>query len=308
MERILISACLIGDNTKYDGTNNNRPELRELLNFYELVPFCPEVEGGLKTPRRPSEIRGDRVRNDKGDDVTKYFNEGAEKALRLCDFLNIKIAILKERSPSCGTHEIHNGLFNGVMTKGMGITAKRLQMAGIRVMNEDEALDFLKETQENAEKALLAKQAAKERREAEEAEKAEGATAETKSREERPERKPRYKRDEDKPYARKSGERGNRDRKPPLGERRGNRSFDKRKDGDFKKGDRFGKPGGFRKKSDLRKKEGFDNEEGRSERQRNSKGGFKTFSKPHKNSSSPKGMDRKPRFSDYKKRGGEGDK
>ena len=167
MEKILISACLIGDNTKYDGTNNLKQELLELLNYYEFVPFCPEMEGGLKTPRRPSEIRADRVRNDKGEDVTKQFNLGADKAVSLCQYLGIRIAILKERSPSCGTHEVYNGLFNGIIVKGkMGITAQRLQMAGVQVMNEDEALEFLKKTREKAELATAKKEELKAKREA----------------------------------------------------------------------------------------------------------------------------------------------
>lgn len=163
MDKILISACLIGDNTKFDGGNNRKEGLLDLLDFYELVPFCPEVEGGLPTPRRPSEIRADRVRNDKGDDVSKFFNAGADKAVSLCRLLGIQIAVLKERSPSCGTHQVHNGLFNGILVKGMGIAAGRLAAAGIRVMNEDEAMDFIKELKENKAKGEAAKAAAKER-------------------------------------------------------------------------------------------------------------------------------------------------
>ena len=108
MEKILISACLVGDNVKYNGGNNQNPLIEKLLEKYELVPFCPEVEGGLKIPRLPNEIRDDRVVRKDGKDVTREFNEGAHKALQLCKYLGITKAVLEENSPSCGTHKIHN--------------------------------------------------------------------------------------------------------------------------------------------------------------------------------------------------------
>ena len=95
MERILISACLVGDNVKYNGGNNLSPKIEALLEKYELVPFCPEVEGGLPTPRHPSEQRGDKVFNDLDEDVTDNFEKGAELAYNICLFLKIKKVILK---------------------------------------------------------------------------------------------------------------------------------------------------------------------------------------------------------------------
>ena len=138
MEKILISACLIGDKTRYDGKSNYHPLIKELLQKYELIPFCPEVEGGLKTPRLPNEIKKGQVYNSDGKDVTKYFNEGAEKALNICKYCNIKIAILKDGSPSCGSKVIHDGSFSGRKIKGMGITASLLEHYGIKVISEDE--------------------------------------------------------------------------------------------------------------------------------------------------------------------------
>ena len=143
MERILISACLVGDNVKYDGTNNKSPYLDKLLEKYELVPFCPEVEGGLPTPRHPSEQKDDKVINDLNEDVTEYFLQGAELAYNICLFLKIKIAILKERSPSCGVHEIYDGTFSHQKISGMGITASYLKRKGIQVYNEDEIPNLL---------------------------------------------------------------------------------------------------------------------------------------------------------------------
>lgn len=139
MEKILISACLIGEKCRYDGHTNYNPKYLELLEKYDLIPFCPEVEGGLKTPRNPSEIQsnGKVIMND-GKDVTRNYQIGAEKALDICKALNIKIAILKDRSPSCGSKVIHNGRFDGNVIKGEGLTTQLLRRKGIKVLSEDE--------------------------------------------------------------------------------------------------------------------------------------------------------------------------
>lgn len=138
MEKILISACLVGENCKYNGGNNLNPQIDALLEKYALIPFCPEMEGGLPTPRNPSEVKGESVFMDNGKDVTENFLKGAKKALMLCLFLKIKIAVLKERSPSCGTHQIHDGSFSNKLINGMGVTAKMLKENGIAVYSEDE--------------------------------------------------------------------------------------------------------------------------------------------------------------------------
>lgn len=138
MEKILISACLVGDKCRYDGKGNYDPKIQELLEKYELVPFCPECEGGLKTPRLPSERRNDRVIRQDGKDVTFNFEKGADLALNICLYLGIKTAILKENSPSCGTHFIHDGSFNGKLIEGIGVTAELLKRKGIKVLSEKE--------------------------------------------------------------------------------------------------------------------------------------------------------------------------
>jgi len=144
-ENVLISACLLGNNTRYDGKNQNIPLLHNLVNFYNLIPFCPEVEGGLKIPRDPSEISGDKVNSIKGKDVTKYFNAGAFLALSICKKMNIKLAILKEESPSCGVSKIHDGTFKNVIINGRGVTTKKLIDNNIKVINENDALKLLQE-------------------------------------------------------------------------------------------------------------------------------------------------------------------
>ena len=144
MEKILISACLVGDKCKYDGHTNYTPLIKDLLEKYELVPFCPEVEGGLPTPRKPSERKGDKVINNVGKDVTRNFELGAEKALNICKYLNIKIAILKENSPSCGVNQIYDGNFNKKLIKGEGVTTELLRKNGITVYTENQIEELLK--------------------------------------------------------------------------------------------------------------------------------------------------------------------
>ena len=137
-ERILISACLVGDNCRYDGKNNLSPKIAALLEKYELVPFCPECEGGLKTPRTPSERQGDKIITKDGRNVTKQYERGAELAWNICFYLKIKVAILKENSPSCGVHKIHDGSFSGKLIEGVGTTTELLKEKGINVISEDE--------------------------------------------------------------------------------------------------------------------------------------------------------------------------
>ena len=133
----------MGDNVKYDGGNNKNPLIEKLLEKYELVPFCPEVEGGLPIPRHPAEQRGEQVVNDIDEDVTGAFERGADLALNICLYLKIKKAILKERSPSCGSHQIYDGSFSHKVIPGMGVTAALLKRKGIEVYNEDEIASLL---------------------------------------------------------------------------------------------------------------------------------------------------------------------
>ena len=144
MEKILISACLVGDKCKYDGHTNYTPLIKDLLEKYELVPFCPEVEGGLPTPRKPCERKGDKVINNAGKDVTRNFQLGAEKALNICKYLDIKIAVLKENSPSCGSNQIYDGNFKNKLIKGEGVTTELLRKNGITVYNENQIEELLK--------------------------------------------------------------------------------------------------------------------------------------------------------------------
>ena len=138
MENILISACLLGIGCRYDGKHKANSEVLSLGEKYNLIPVCPEIYGGLPTPRVPSERIGDKVMMKDGRDVTENYRRGAEEALELCRIYNIKTAILKERSPSCGKGEIYDGTFSGTLTERDGVTAELLIANGIRVLGESE--------------------------------------------------------------------------------------------------------------------------------------------------------------------------
>ena len=143
-EKLLISACLCGKNTKYSGGNNLTSRLKELEDAFELYLVCPEVDGGLSTPRNPSEQRGNKVFSNKGVDVTREFNLGAKIALETAIKNDIKYALLKESSPSCGSKLIYDGTFTGKKVNGQGVAAKMLLENGIKVFSENEIEDLLK--------------------------------------------------------------------------------------------------------------------------------------------------------------------
>ena len=138
MENILVSACLLGIGCRYDGKHKADQSVIELSKKYNLIPVCPEIYGGLPTPRVPSERVGDRVMMKDGTDVSANYRRGAEEALELCRIYNIKTAILKERSPSCGKGAIYDGSFTGTLTDRDGVTAELLIANGIRVLGESE--------------------------------------------------------------------------------------------------------------------------------------------------------------------------
>jgi len=157
MPKILISACLLGEKVRYDGNGfaPSHARLQELIASGDILSICPEVAGGLPVPRPPAEIQGGHTGDDvlvgkaklltnTGLDVSEQLIEGAKRALALAQKHNIKVAILKARSPSCGSLEIYDGSFSGMQISGMGVTAALLSQHGIHVYDEehiDEALD-----------------------------------------------------------------------------------------------------------------------------------------------------------------------
>lgn len=149
---ILVSACLLGVSCRYDGNAKQYNEITKLMKHAHLIPVCPEQLGGLPTPRPPAEIKdgraitksrtADEQHNTKNDftafdtDVTVQYERGAQQVLLLAQKFNCKYALLKERSPSCGSGIIHDGSFTGALTAGYGITASLLKANGIRVYGE----------------------------------------------------------------------------------------------------------------------------------------------------------------------------
>ncbi|OPJ55172.1 DUF523 domain-containing protein [Alkalithermobacter paradoxus] len=144
---ILVSACLLGVDCKYNGKNNEDHKVIDYLKDKQFVLVCPEQLGGLTTPRVPSEIvegcgeavldRKARVIDKEGKDVTKNFIKGAYETLKIARLLNCSEAILKEKSPSCGTTIIYDGTFNNNLKQGLGVTAAILKREGINLKSEN---------------------------------------------------------------------------------------------------------------------------------------------------------------------------
>ena len=141
--KILVSACLLGVCCRYDGQAKPHEGALSLLGRHTLIPVCPEIYGGLATPRPAAERVGERVLTAQGGDVTAQYRRGAEETLRLGRLYGCEAALLKERSPSCGTGVIHNGRFDGGLTPGDGVTAALLRANGIAVYGEGEWLKLL---------------------------------------------------------------------------------------------------------------------------------------------------------------------
>src|SRR3989304_8968989 len=164
MQFVLVSACLVGEPVRYNGGKNrcNSTILQRWLREGRVVPVCPEVEGGLPVPRPAAEIAGGaggrkvlsgeaRVMNAKARDVSAEFIAGARHALQLAREKGIRIAVLKEGSPSCGSGSTHDGRVSRMRIQQPGVTAAMLQEAGIKVFSEEqlrEADDLLMQIEE----------------------------------------------------------------------------------------------------------------------------------------------------------------
>lgn len=152
---IVVSSCLAGLEVRYNATHRLNDKLKQLVDEKKAVTVCPEVLGGLPTPREPAEIVGGdgaavldgcaRILDRKGTDVTAAYIEGAEKALDVVRKLDASLVVLKENSPSCGSSMIYNGKFSGVRIAGDGVTSALLKRHGYEVISED---DFMKRLEE----------------------------------------------------------------------------------------------------------------------------------------------------------------
>lgn len=142
---ILVSACLLGVECRYNGRGVLEPQVKALLERHHLIPVCPEIMGGLATPRTPAERKDGRVITRDGEDVTSAYEKGAVEALKLAQLFGCRAAILKERSPSCGSGRIYDGTFTGKLTEGEGVCAGLLGEHGIKVYGESQIDRLLEE-------------------------------------------------------------------------------------------------------------------------------------------------------------------
>ncbi|GAA4889608.1 DUF523 domain-containing protein [Ferrimonas pelagia] len=144
--RVLVSACLLGDPVRYDGATKGLADHR--IGLWQqrgwLLGSCPEVSGGLSVPRPPAELRQGKVITAAGEDVSLAFYRGAETALALVQRYDLKFALLKANSPSCGNERVYNGRFEGKLVTGEGVTASLLRQHGVQVFNENQ-LDELEQ-------------------------------------------------------------------------------------------------------------------------------------------------------------------
>ena len=136
--KIAVSACLLGDNCKYDGGNNYSEKVAEFIKGHEVYAVCPEVMGGLPTPREPSEIVNGTVQHKDGSSVDKEFRRGAELALKKVIDNDVELVILQSRSPSCGVNSVYDGTFSGTLIPGQGVFARLLMDNNIKVMDVSE--------------------------------------------------------------------------------------------------------------------------------------------------------------------------
>ena len=134
----LVSACLAGVKCRYDGEAKTCQKVIELVKQGGAIPVCPEQLGGLTTPRTPSEQKGDKVITNKGEDVTLQFEKGAEEALKIAKLANCSEAILKAKSPSCGSSKVYDGSFSGKLVDGDGVFVKLLRKNNIKIYTEED--------------------------------------------------------------------------------------------------------------------------------------------------------------------------
>lgn len=137
-KKVLVSSCLLGEKCRYNGSGEEDAYVLEYIKDMKVYPVCPEVMGGMSTPRSPCEIYKGRVVSKVGEDTTDYFESGANMVVDLAKQEGINLAVFKSRSPSCGCGQIYDGTFNGILIQGDGICVKKLKENGIQVINNEE--------------------------------------------------------------------------------------------------------------------------------------------------------------------------
>lgn len=135
---VLVSACLLGENCKYNGGNNCSPAILDFLKDKQVIPICPEILAGMPAPRPPVEVNGSRVLRKNGEDVTDAYCSGVCKAMQIAAQQPIDLVILKSRSPTCGVGQRYDGTFTGTLVNQSGLFAEVLQRAGYLVKSSDD--------------------------------------------------------------------------------------------------------------------------------------------------------------------------
>jgi len=134
----IVSACLAGINCKYNGGSSANQKVMKLVKEGKAIPLCPEQLAGFPTPREKREKKDSRVITESGEDVTALMEKGARETLAVAKIFDVREAILKARSPSCGKDEVYDGSFSGKIVHGDGITASMLMRNGVKVLTEEE--------------------------------------------------------------------------------------------------------------------------------------------------------------------------
>lgn len=141
--KIIVSACLAGDNCKYNGGNNFNQKMMDFIQSHEMIKVCPEVLGGLSIPRSSAEIVDGQVMNTEGRNITKEFSLGTQKAFEIVQKENPDLIILQSRSPSCGIKQIYDGTFSGKKIPGHGLFSERCIKAGYKVLDIEDIDEYL---------------------------------------------------------------------------------------------------------------------------------------------------------------------
>lgn len=142
---LLISSCLLSNNVRWDSKIIKIEGIEKLNQYFNLIPICPEVESNLPIPRLPSEIKDNKVINKNEEDITSYFIKGSELAYQKAIKYNVKYALLKDKSPSCGVNLIYDGTFSGKTKKGEGFTTLKLKQLNIKIYNENQIDELIKD-------------------------------------------------------------------------------------------------------------------------------------------------------------------
>ena len=136
--KIIVRACLLGENCKYNGGNNRCQKVIDFVKDHEVIQVCPEQMGGLSTPRLPAEIYNEKVMNTEGVSVDAQFRKGAKAALKITLEEGATLAVLQPRSPSCGCKQVYDGTFSKTLIPGKGVFAQLLADHGIKLMEPED--------------------------------------------------------------------------------------------------------------------------------------------------------------------------